>query len=79
MNRHRAQVQHRAAVRFSRQPREIERQPIADIHAGVQFVAIGQQQGLVNAGFEIEMPSQDAAAKGAGDNDLIAGFCAAAD
>ena len=39
----------------------------------MQLVAIVQQQGLVNARLEIEMPPEDAAAEDAGDDDAVAG------
>ena len=66
------------AAAFRGQPRQIDRQPVADVDAGVQLVALVQQQGLVDPRLEIEMPAEDAAAEGAGDDDPVAGPGAAA-
>ena len=64
MDRHAIGLDDRAHAAFADQPRQIDRQPVADVHAGVQFVALIQQQGLVDPRLEVELPSQDAAAKG---------------
>ena len=39
----------------------------------MEVIAFGQQDGLLHARLEIEMPAEDAAAEGAGDHDPISG------
>ena len=64
VDRHAVRLDDRAHAAFADQPGQIDRQPVADVHAGVQFVALVQQQGLVDPRLEVELPAQDAAAKG---------------
>ena len=57
---------------------QVERQAVADVDAGVQFVARVQRQGFADAGLEVEVPAENAAAERAGDEDPVAGPGAAA-
>ena len=63
----------RPAAAFDGQMRQIERQPVAAIDAGVQLVSLVEQQGFGHARLEIEVMAEDAAAERAGDDDAVAG------
>ena len=42
--------------------RQVDRQTIADVDARVQFIPLVEQQSLLDAGLEVELVAQDAAA-----------------
>src|SRR5439155_21596090 len=68
------QSQHRGHAALRRQPRQVQCQAVAQVHARVQLVTLVQQQGLGDARLEIQVMAEDAAAQRAGDENPIADF-----
>ena len=52
--------------------RQIERQAVAHVRAGVEIIPREQQQCFTDARLEIEMPAENAAAERAGDENAVA-------
>jgi hypothetical protein len=65
---------HRTAIAGRGEPRQVEREAIADIDASVQLVTLVQRNRFAHAGREVEQVTQDTAAKRASHQQPIAGL-----
>ena len=72
VDRHKVYFNDHAHTAFRRQSRKVQRQPVADVHAGMKLVAFVQQQRLADPWLEVEMAAKNAAAEGPRDDDPVA-------